>query len=226
MLTGLARLSPRGKAALIPIVAEAIETYAAAHSSPQPALLAELAAETRATMKSPQMMVGHSEGLLLKFLVRLMGARRVLEIGTFTGYSSLCLAEGLPADGHLVTCDVDPDATAIARRYWARSPHGARITLELRPALETIATLAAPFDLVFIDADKKNYIRYWEACVPIVRAGGALLADNVLWSGKVLAPQDDDDHAIVAFNQHVAHDLRVEQVVLPVRDGITVAVKR
>ena len=211
---------------MIPIVPEAIEAYAGAHSAPEPALLAELAAETRASMKSPQMMVGYSEGLLLKFMVRLMGARRVLEIGTFTGYSALCLAEGLPADGRVITCDVDPHATAIARRYWARSAHGARITLELRPALETIATLSGPFDLVFIDADKQNYVRYWDACVPLVRSGGALVADNVLWSGRVLDPRDRDDHAIVAFNTHVARDLRVEQVLLPVRDGITVAVKR
>ncbi|MDH4037085.1 MAG: class I SAM-dependent methyltransferase [Candidatus Krumholzibacteria bacterium] len=211
---------------MIPIVSEAIDAYAAEHSSPEPALLAELAEETRASMDSPQMMVGHSEGLFLRLLARLMGARRVLEIGTFTGYSSLCLAEGLPADGRVITCDVDPRATAIARRYWARSAHGAKITLELRPALETLAGLRGPFDMVFIDADKQNYIRYWEACVPHVRAGGALLADNVLWSGKVLDPREKDDHAIVAFNQHVARDLRVERVVLPLRDGLTLAVKR
>jgi caffeoyl-CoA O-methyltransferase len=220
---------PRGKVAVIPLVSEAIEAYSAAHSSPEPALLAELAAETRSTMKSPQMMVGPTQGLFLKFLVRLMGARRILEIGTFTGYSSLCLAEGLPPDGRLITCDVDARATAVARRYWARSAHGAKITLEMRPALETIETLASPappFDLVFIDADKPNYIRYWEACLPIVRSGGALVADNVLWSGRVLAPREKDDHAIVAFNEHVARDLRVEQVVLPLRDGITIAVKR
>jgi caffeoyl-CoA O-methyltransferase len=159
-------------------------------------------------------------------MVRLANARRVLEIGTFTGYSSLSIAAGLPADGRVVTCDVDPDATAIARRYWARSEHGAKITLELRPALETLATLTGPFDLVFIDADKVNYQRYWDACVPLVRSGGVLLADNVLWSGNVLAPQTQDDHAIVAFNRHVAQDDRVEQVMLTVRDGITVAVKR
>jgi caffeoyl-CoA O-methyltransferase len=172
------------------------------------------------------MMVGYCEGLLLKLLVRLMNARRVLEIGTFTGYSALCLAEGLPEDGRLVTCDVDAAATTIARRYWARSPHGAKITLELRPALETIATLQGPIDLVFIDADKPGYVRYWEACLPLLRTGGVVAADNTLWSGKVLAPSGQDDLAIAAFNDHVARDPRVEKVVLPVRDGVTVAVKR
>jgi caffeoyl-CoA O-methyltransferase len=211
---------------MIPIVTESIDAYAVAHSSAEDALLAELAVETRAAMQMPQMMVGHAEGLFLKLMVRLAHARRVLEIGTFTGYSSLSIAAGLPADGRVVTCDVDPDATAIARRYWARSEHGAKITLELRPALETLATLTGPFDLVFIDADKVNYQRYWDACVPLVRSGGVLLADNVLWSGNVLAPQTPDDHAIVAFNRHVAQDDRVEQVMLTVRDGITVAVKR
>ncbi len=211
---------------MIPLIPEELEKYAAAHSSPEPALFAELAAETRAKMKSPQMMVGHTEGLFLKFLVRLMDARRVLEIGTFTGYSALCMAEGLPDDGRVITCDVDEEATGIARRFWARSPHGRKIVLELRPALDTIAGLHEPFDLVFIDADKANYIRYWEACVPRVRPRGALVADNVLWSGRVLDPREKDDHAIVAFNEHVARDPRVESVVLPVRDGITIAVRR
>jgi predicted O-methyltransferase YrrM len=211
---------------MIPLVSEAIEAYAGAHSSPEPELLRELAAETRASTKSPQMMVGHAEGLFLALLVRLMGARRVLEIGTFTGYSALAMADGLPDDGRIITCDINPESTAIARRYWARSPHGHKITLELRPALETIATLAGPFDLVFIDADKPAYVDYWEACLPRVRPGGAILADNVLWSGRVLDPHEKDDHALVAFNEHVARDPRVDRLMLPLRDGLTLAVKR
>jgi predicted O-methyltransferase YrrM len=211
---------------MIPLVSDAIEAYASTHSSPEPPLFAELAAETRASVKDPQMMVGHAEGSFLRLLVRMMNARHVLEIGTFTGYSALAIAEGLPDDGRIVTCDVDPHATAVARKYWARSPHGRKITLELAPALETIAALDGPFDLVFIDADKSAYIDYWEACVPKVRHGGALLADNVLWSGHVLDPRERDDHALVAFNQHVAGDRRVEAVMLTIRDGVTLAVKR
>ncbi len=211
---------------MIAFIPEPIETYAAAHSTPESSLFAELAAATRAQTTQPQMMVGPLEGMLLKSIVRMTGAKRVLEIGTFTGYSALAMAEGLPHDGVLVTCDVDPKATAIAQSFWARSPHGKKITLKLAPALETIAALDASFDLVFIDADKQNYTRYWEACVPKVRSGGVLLADNVLWSGAVLAPKTDDDRALVAFNEHVRRDARVETVMLTVRDGVTVAVKR
>jgi len=206
-------------------VPDPIQSYAESFSTPEPELLAELARETRATRKDATMLVGHMEGLLLKFLARMTGARRALEIGTFTGYSALALASGLPDGGTLVTCDIDPDATAIARRYWARSPHGAKITLRLGPALETIPALEGPFDLAFIDADKANYVRYWDAIVPKVRAGGVIAADNVLWSGRVLDPKEDNDRALAAFNAHVRADARVEHVMLPVRDGITVAIR-
>jgi caffeoyl-CoA O-methyltransferase len=211
---------------MIPLVSEAIQNYAEAFSSPEPELFVELARETRATQKDPQMMVGHSEGLLLRLLVTLSRARRVLEVGTFTGYSALAMASALPADGELVTCDIDPVATALARKFWDRSPHGAKIRLALAPASDTIPTLHGPFDLVFIDADKPGYIRYWEAALPLVRAGGVIVADNVLWSGRVLEPKDESDRAIAAFNAHVRGDTRVEQVMLPIRDGVTVAVKR
>ena len=211
---------------MIAFIPEKIEAYAAAHSMPESGLFAELAAATRAQTTQPQMMVGPLEGALLKNLVRMTGAKRVLEIGTFTGYSALSIAEGLPDDGTLITCDIDPKATAIARSFWERSPHGRKISLKLAPALDTIATLAGPIDLVFIDADKQNYVRYWEACVPKVRSGGVLLADNVLWSGAVLDPKTDDDRALAAFNQHVQKDARVDVVMLTVRDGVTVAVKK
>jgi caffeoyl-CoA O-methyltransferase len=161
------------EAAVISFVPENIQAYADAHSSPEATLYKELAAETRAATTLPQMMVGHGEGLLLKLLVRMTSARRVLEIGTFTGYSALAMAEGLPDDGQIVTCDIDPKVTAIATKYWSRSPHGKKIVLRLGPALDTLAGLAGPIDLVFIDADKTNYARYWDACLPKVRAGGA-----------------------------------------------------
>jgi predicted O-methyltransferase YrrM len=211
---------------VISFVPENIQAYADAHSSPEAPLYKELAAETRASTTQPQMMVGHCEGLLLKLIVRMIAARRVLEIGTFTGYSALAMAEGLPDGGEIVTCDIDPKATAIATKYWNRSPHGKKIVLRLGPALDTIAALAGPIDLVFIDADKTNYIHYWDACLPKVRAGGVILADNVLWSGEVLAPKEADARALAAFNEHIARDPRVEHVMLPIRDGITIAVKR
>ncbi|HEY8378861.1 MAG TPA: class I SAM-dependent methyltransferase, partial [Nannocystis sp.] len=155
-------------------------------------------------------------------------ARSVLEIGTFSGYSALAMASVLPDDGTLVTCDIDPVATAVARRYFAESGYGHKIDLRLGPALDTIAALAAEgrrFDLVFIDADKQNYVNYWDAVLPLVPVGGLVLADNTLWSGRVLDPREDSDRAIVAFNRHVAADPRVEHVLLSVRDGVMLARK-
>jgi caffeoyl-CoA O-methyltransferase len=197
-----------------------VENFAHEHTEPESDLFRRLELETRATMQYPEMLVGRIEGQFLKMLVQITGARRVLEIGTFTGYSALMMAEGLPPDGQLVTCEINPRAEAIARRYFAESPHGYKIDLRMGAALETIATLAEPFDMVFIDADKKNYLNYYEACLPRLRPGGLIVADNVLWSGMVLAPQDDDTHAIVAFNDRVQADPRVENVCLTVRDGM------
>lgn len=208
------------------LIPESIEAYAEAHSEPVAPLFEELRKETYASMRSPGMQVGRLEGDFLKLLVRLSRARRVLEIGMFTGYSGLMMAEGLPDDGELITCDVDPKAEEMARRYHAQSPHGRKIKIRMGPALDTIATLQGPFDLVFIDADKGNYSRYFDAVLPLVRQGGLIVADNTLWSGRVLAPQSDDDRAIVAFNDKVAQDPRVEKVLLTVRDGMTLMLKR
>jgi caffeoyl-CoA O-methyltransferase len=177
-------------------------------------------------MDRPQMQVDAIEGRFLKMLVRLTGARTILEIGMFTGYSALMMAEGLPDDGRLITCEVDPKAEAIARRYFSESPHGHKITVRMGPALETIKALAGPLDLVFIDADKANYSNYYEASLPLLKPGGLIVADNVLWSGKVLDPQEADDHAIVAFDRAVQSDSRVENVCLTVRDGMMLAWKR
>ena len=154
------------------------------------------------------------------------GAKRAVEIGTFTGYSALSIAEGLPDDGRLTCCDVSEEWTAIARRYWALAPWGHKIELRLAPALETLGQLEGPIDFAFVDADKSNYVNYWEALLPKMCAGGLIVADNVLWSGTVLAPDTESARAIAEFNRYVAADDRVEQVMLTVRDGITIARKR
>jgi caffeoyl-CoA O-methyltransferase len=208
------------------LVPEAIEEYATAHTEPAAPLFEQLRNETYAKMEMPQMQVGPIEGTFLRLLVRLARAKRVLEIGMFTGYSTLMLAEGLPEDGELITCEINPKAEEIARRYFAKSPHGKKIKIRMGPALQTIEGLTGPLDLVFIDADKENYPRYYDAVLPLLRAGGLIVADNVLWSGRVLKPKDQTDRAIVAFNEKVAKDTRVEKVMLSVRDGITLALKR
>jgi len=204
----------------------AVEQFARDHTEPESDLHVRLREETYRVMDRPQMQVDAIEGRFLKMLVRVTGACNVLEIGTFTGYSALMMAEGLPDDGRLITCEVDPKAEAIARRYFSESPHGSKITLRMGPALETFKTLSDPLDLVFIDADKANYSNYYEASLPLLKPGGLIIADNVLWSGKVLDPQDADGHAIVAFDRMVQSDPRVENVCLTVRDGMMLARKR
>lgn len=208
------------------IVPAEIEQYAAEHTSELPELYERLRVETFAATDMPQMQVGRIEGRLLKLLVQLSGARDAIEIGTFTGYSALSIAEGLPDDGRLICCDMSEEWTSIARRYWAEAPWGSKIELKLGPALESLASLPGPFDFAFIDADKSGYIGYWEDLLPKMRPGGLLVVDNVLWSGRVLDPQSDSDKAIVAFNRHAAADPRVEQVLLSVRDGLLVARKK
>ena len=207
------------------IVPQKIERYCRENTTPESWILRELVVETYKIMSFPEMQVGHLEGAFLRMLVRLVRAKRVLELGTFTGYSSLVMAEGLPEDGKLVTCDIDPAATEIAKKYWSRSPHGRKIELKLGPALETLKTIDGTFDLVFIDADKENYINYWESCMPKTHTGSLFVIDNVLWSGDVLLPKDETARAIAEFNRHVYADSRVEVVMLPVRDGITLAWK-
>ena len=207
------------------IVPKKIELYCRKNTTPESQLLNELVDETYARTAFPEMQVGHLEGAFLRMLVRLIRAKRVLELGTFTGYSSLVMAQALPEDGKLITCDIDPEATEIAKRYWKRSPHGNKIELRLGHALETLRNIEGPFDLVFIDADKENYINYWELCMPKTRSGGLIVIDNVLWSGGVLEPEDETDRAIAEFNRHVYNDKRVEVVMLPLRDGVTLAWK-
>ncbi|HEY7147815.1 MAG TPA: class I SAM-dependent methyltransferase [Gaiellaceae bacterium] len=209
------------------IVDERVEQYAVEHTTVLLDLFERLDAETREKTTMPGMMVGRLEGGFLAALVRISGAKRILELGTFTGYSSISMASALPDDGRIITCDVDPDATSIARRYMDESGHGDKIDIRLGPALETIETLDGPFDLVFIDADKVNYENYYEAVLPLLADDGLLIADNVLWSGRVVEPDGDEStQAIMAFNEHVKNDQRVVSVMLTVRDGMTLVQKR
>jgi caffeoyl-CoA O-methyltransferase len=214
---------------VISLLSPELSAYVEQHSAPASPLLAELRARTQAELSSPQMQVGPVEGALLRLLVGLSGAKRVLELGTFSGYSTLCMAEAMPDDGRLVTCDIDEVATAVAREFFARSPHGRKIDVRIGPALRTLAELAAAgarFDLAFIDADKTNYPAYYEAVLALLPTGGLLVADNTLWSGRVLAPSDDEDRAIARFNARVHDDDRVDHVLLSVRDGVMLARKR
>jgi caffeoyl-CoA O-methyltransferase len=209
------------------IVDPKIEQYAEAHTTPDGELFERLAEETRAKTTAPQMMVGRIEGRFLATLVALSGAHRILEFGTFTGYSSISMASVLPRDGKVITLDVDPEATAIARRYMDESGHGEKIEIRLGPALETLRDVEGPFDLVFIDADKENYVNYYEAALPLLAHDGLLIADNVLWSGRVVEDEGDEStRAIKEFNEHVAADERVVSVMLTVRDGMTLVRKR
>jgi caffeoyl-CoA O-methyltransferase len=210
------------------IVDERLERYAEEHSTAAGELFERLAEETRAKSERPQMMVGPIEGRFLEVLVRLSGAKRILELGTFTGWSSIAMAAALPPEGRIVTCDVDPEMTEIARRYMDESGYGDKIEIRFGPAIETLKELDGPFDLVFIDADKPSYIEYYEAVLPKLADDGLIVADNVLWSGRVLDddPDDESTRAIKAFNDHVARDSRVVCVMLTVRDGMTLIRKR
>ena len=205
------------------IVPEQIEEYAEAHTTPPLALLAELAEETRATLAAPQMLTGTIEGRLLELLVYALRPRRVLELGTYSGYSSLSMAAGLPEDGHIDTCEVDERHAEVARRYIGRSPYADRITVHVGPALETIERLGGDFDFVFVDADKENYGSYYDALLPRLARGGLMAFDNTLWSGRVLDADDDSEatRSIVELNDRIARDERVVAVMLSVRGGIT-----
>jgi caffeoyl-CoA O-methyltransferase len=207
-------------------VPEEIEAYAERHTRGMSDLHATVWKDTFEKTKSPRMMVGPLEGAFLRLLVRITGAKRVLEIGMFTGYSALAWAEALPEDGRLITCDVNPETTEMARRYFAKSPHGHKIEVRLGPALETLKALQGPFDICFIDADKPSYNAYYEACLPLTRQGGLIVLDNMMQGGKVLNPTDDRVRAIDALNKRIQNDPRVENVLLPIRDGIMLAYKR
>ncbi len=204
--------------------------YLVAHGTPPDDVQKELIAETAALGPVAGMQVAPEQGAFLTILTRAIGARHTIEVGTFTGYSALCIARGLPADGKLLACDVSDEWTAIGRRYWEKAGVADRIDLKIAPALETIQKLGneAVFDLAFIDADKPNYWNYFDALLPRIKSNGLILVDNVLWSGNVINQEANDDNtkAIKQFNDKLASDERVEAVMLPVSDGLTIARKK
>ena len=205
----------------------AVEEYALRHATPPGEHLQFVDHETREHLDAPQMMVGTIEGRFLEMLVHALGARRVLEIGCFSGYSAIAMAAGLAPDGHITTCEISPRHAEFAQRHIERAGLGDRIEVRLGPAIETIATLEGPFDFVFIDADKASYVDYYEACLPLLADTGLLAADNTLWSGRIVDEEDQstDTVAIRRFNDHVAADRRVVTVQLTVRDGVTLVRK-
>ena len=205
-----------------PIVPKGIEDYAAAHSATESEVCRLIREETYRTQEAPQMLVGPLEAAFLKVMIQALRARRVLEIGTFTGYSALAMAEALPHEGKVITCEVDPDAASMAHTFWDRSPHGKKIEVRIGPALETLTTLAGPFDVIFIDADKINYVAYYRRGLELLSPQGVILIDNVLWSGEVLktGSQDPSTVAIQELNRTVASDPRVTAVLLTLRDGL------
>ena len=209
-------------------IPDEIEAYAERYTSARLEVFDRLGAETRSTQENPQMMVGPIEGAFLSFLVSMTQAKRVLEMGTFTGWSAIAMARSLPPDGSLVTCDVNEETTAVARRYAEEAGVVDRIEYRLGPAVETLAALEGQFDLAFIDADKPNYWNYYEALLPHMRANALILVDNVLWGGNVVNSEatDENTRAIRAFNDRLARDDRVDKVMLPISDGLTIARKK
>ncbi len=205
------------------VVAKDAEEYAAYHTTPMSPLLEEVEHFTLTETGYPSMLTGRIEGRFLQLLAQLSGARRVVEIGTFTGYSALAVAEVLPEGGQILTIEHNPDYASIARSFFDRSPSGRKITIRIGEALDILKTLPdATADLVFIDADKHNYIAYYEESLRILRNGGLIVADNTLWYGKVFDPKDKDSRAMAEFNDMVKTDDRVEKLFLTIRDGIYV----
>ncbi|MBR5843520.1 MAG: O-methyltransferase [Bacteroidaceae bacterium] len=208
---------------------DALEKYICQHIDAAEPALAQLDRDTHVYHLRPRMVSGHLQGRILKMICRMVQPRRVLELGTFTGYSALCFAEGMPEDGEVHTLEIDDEVEDFAREHFDRSPYGHKIKMIIGDALESIATLTDTYDLVFIDANKRDYMRYYEDVLPLVRPGGFILADNTLWDGKVVTEPSSNDAqtvGIMAFNDFVATDSRVEKVILPLRDGLTILWKK
>ncbi|KAF2518133.1 O-methyltransferase [Flavobacterium salilacus subsp. salilacus] len=207
-------------------ISEDIENYSEQHSENEPELLMELNRETHQKILQPRMLSGHFQGRVLSLLSKLVNPLHILEIGTYTGYATLCLAEGLKEKGTIDTIDINEELYDFQRKYFDRSAWGAQITQHLGDALEIIPKLNKKFDLVFIDADKENYVNYFHMIIPLMNKGGIILSDNVLWSGKVLEPakaKDLSTEVLIEYNKLLKDDPRIETVLLPIRDGLTVS---
>lgn len=210
-------------------LSEKIDDYVVTHSENEPELLQQLTRETYQKIMQPRMLSGHYQGRVLSMISKLVNPKTILEIGTYTGYSALCLAEGLQQDGELHTIDINEELFDFQRAYFDKSPYGKQIYQHLGNALEIIPTLNKTFDIVFIDADKENYSKYFNGIIDNLNSGGIILSDNVLWSGKVIEPLKTDDistKAILEYNALLKSDSRVETVMLPIRDGLTVSRKK
>ncbi|WP_298304657.1 O-methyltransferase [Flavobacterium sp.] len=207
-------------------ISEELENYVEQHSQNEPELLVKLFKETHQKILQPRMLSGHFQGRVLSMLSKIINPKNILEIGTYTGYAALCLAEGMQKEGTLDTIDIKEELVSIQQKYFDLSPWKGQIFAHLGDALEIIPTLNKKYDLVFIDADKENYINYFNMIVPMMNKGGIILSDNVLWSGKVLEelnPKDISTKILLKYNQIVNNDARVETVLLPIRDGLTVS---
>lgn len=207
-------------------IPEDLDDYVVAHSEDEPALLQELNRETYQKILQPRMLSGHYQGRVLSIISKLVNPKNILEIGTYTGYSAICLAEGMQQNGELHTIDVNEELFDFQRKYFDKSGYGNQIIQHLGNAIDVIAKLDKTFDLVFIDADKENYCLYFEAIIGKLNSGGLILSDNVLWSGKVLEkinPDDKDTKGLVAYNKLLKDDKRVESLILPIRDGLSLS---
>lgn len=210
-------------------IPEKLDDYVIAHSEDEPELLKQLSRETHQKTLQPRMLSGHYQGRVLSMISKLLNPKNILEIGTFTGYSALCLAEGMQNDGELHTIDINEELFDFQRKYFDQSGNGKQIHQHLGDALEIIPKIDLMFDLVFIDADKTNYVHYFNCCIDKLNVGGIILSDNVLWSGKIiepLKPDDLDTKALIEYNSLLKEDTRIETIVLPIRDGLTISIKK